>query len=205
MKNFIINKCMSYVKKNNKYSENELKEIKYGLVSIYLTFTKIIVILAISGFLGIFKETLIFMICFNILRTVGFGLHATKSWICWIASIIGFIIIPCISKTLYINIYFLQLTNLLNVLLMFKNSPADTKKRPIVNKKRRIIYKTLSTVFCIIYSFIAVLISNNFITNCLVFSMILENILISPLTYKIFKLPYNNYIDFLKQHPDFTY
>ena len=50
---------------------------------------------------------------------------------------------------------------------------------------------------------IALISKNNFISNCLIFALILENILISPITYKLFKLPYNNYITFLKEHPDF--
>ena len=93
---------------------------------------------------------------------------------------------------------------IINILLIYKWSPADTEKRPIVSKKRREIYKTLSTIIAITFSFISILISNQFISNCLLFSLILENLLISPITYKLFKLPYNNYITYLKKHPDFA-
>ena len=79
-------------------------------------------------------------------------------------------------------------------------SPADTKKRPIINKKRRKIYKILSTIISIIYVLLSVKIENNYIENCLIFSIILQNILISPITYKIFKLPYNNYKEYIKTH-----
>ena len=78
------------------------------------------------------------------------------------------------------------------------------KKRPIVNKKRRQIYKTASTILTIIFSFIAILINNNFISNCLIFSIVMQNCMISPIVYKIFKLPYNNYITFLKEHPEYA-
>ena len=79
-------------------------------------------------------------------------------------------------------------------------SPADTKKRPIINKKRRKIYKILSTIISIIYVILSVIIKNNYIENCLIFSIILQNILISPITYKIFNLPYNNYKEYTKTH-----
>ena len=82
-------------------------------------------------------------------------------------------------------------------------APADTKKRPIVNKRRREIYKIISTILTIIFSFLALLIKDNFISNCLIFSIILQNCMISPSIYKLFNLPYNNYIMFLKEHPDF--
>ena len=87
---------------------------------------------------------------------------------------------------------------------MFKNSPADTKKRPIVSRKRRNIYKFISTISVIIYSFIVIIIDNNFMTNCIIFSIIIQNFVISPSVYKIFKLPYNNYITFLKEHPEYA-
>ncbi len=203
MKKFIINNCMNYIKKYNDYDEGKLKEIEYGLTSIYLTSYKLIIICVISLLLGIFKEVLIFMILFNIIRATAFGLHATKSWICLVSSTIIFIGIPILCKNLNINIYLKTIICVLNIIFIFKNSPADTHKRPIVNKKRRFIYKTISTITVIIFSFIAIVIGNNFMSNCLIFSSILENCLISPYVYKLFKLPYNNYIKFLKEHPDF--
>ena len=203
MKKFIISKCMNYIKKNTEYDDIKLKEIEYGIVSIYLTLSKIIIILILSIILGIFKEVILFMICFNILRTTGFGLHATKSWMCWISSILIFLGIPLLCKYIEFNIYIKIFISILGVIFMLKNAPADTKKKPIVNKKRRLIYKVLSTIFAIIFSISAIVIKNNFLSNCLIFALILENIMISPIVYKIFKLPYNNYITFLNEHPDF--
>lgn len=204
MKKLIINRCINYLRKYKDYTDTELKELEYGLVGMYLTFSKIIVISIIALILGIFKEMLIFMVFFNILRTTGFGLHATKSWICLVSSLIIFIIIPLMCINLNINIYLKAIICILGIILMYKNAPADTYKRPIVNKKRRMIYKAISTIMTIIFSFISILINNEFISNCLIFSIILENCLISPYIYKLFKLPYNNYITYLKNHPDFA-
>lgn len=204
MKKFITNQCMNYIKKNTNYDDIKLKEIEYGLISIYLTLSKIIIILALSIFLGIFKEVIVFMVCFNILRTTGFGLHATKSWICLLSSILSFIGIPYLCKYLYIDNIIKILICIIGIIFIIKNAPADTKKRPIVNKKRRLVFKILSTILSIIFSISAITISNNFLSNCLVFALILENIMISPIVYKIFKLPYNNYITFLEEHPDFA-
>lgn len=204
MKNFIINKCMDYINRNGSFSKDELEKIKYGLVSVYITLTKIIIILLISITFKIFKEVALFMLFFNILRTFAFGLHASKSWQCWISSIISFILIPYLCISVSINKQVILVICLINTLLIYKNAPADTAKRPIVNKKRRLIYKTLSTILSIIYSIVAAITSNNFICNCMIFALILENILISPFTYKILNMPYNNYINFLKKHPDFT-
>ena len=86
---------------------------------------------------------------------------------------------------------------------MFKNSPADNKKRPIVNPTRRLTYKIISTIIAITYVILSIVISNNYIVNCFIFGLIIQNILISPITYKVFKQPYNNYKEFLRLNPDF--
>ena len=204
MKKFIISHFMNYIKKNTNYDDIKLKEIEYGLVGIYLMISKMIIIFLIAYFLNIFKEMIIFTLLYNLIRMTSFGLHATKSWICLISSTLAFIGFPYLCTILNIPLYIKVIIGIFGICLMFKNSPADTKKRPIVSKKRRDTYKMLSTIIVIIYSFIAIISNNNFISNCLIFSIILQNLLISPTVYKIFKLPYNNYIDFLKKHPDFA-
>lgn len=204
MKKFITKKCMDYIKKNTNYDDIKLKEIEYGIVSIYLTVSKIFIIIILAILFGIEKDVLTFMILFNILRTTGFGLHATKSWICLLSSTLIFIGIPILCTYININIYIKMMICIIGIIFMWKNAPADTKKKPIVSKKRRLVYKTISTLLTIIFTICSIIIKNNFISNCLMFAIILENCLISPLTYKLFKLPYNNYITFLKEHPDFA-
>lgn len=202
MKNLIIKNCMTYIKNNTDYNETKLKEIEYGLTGLYLTISKFIVIMIISIYLRIFKEMLIFICLFNVIRMPAFGLHATKSWICLISSILIFIGLPMICMSLRLNNILKVVIGLICTLLMFKNSPADTYKRPIVSKKRRKVYNTISVIISIVFSIISVNINNNFISNCLIFALILENCLISPYVYKLFKLPYNNYITYIKNHPD---
>lgn len=203
MKKFIMTKCMNYIKKNTNYDNIKLKEIEYGLVSIYLTISKMIIILIIAYFLGIFWETIIFSTIYNVLRIPSFGLHATKSWICLIISVTFFIGIPFLVKIIYFPIIIRIIVSIVGIFFMFKNSPADTKKRPIVNKKRRLKLKIMSTILATVFGILSILINNQIIVNYLIISLILQNIMISPVTYKIFKQPYNNYIQFLKTHPNY--
>ena len=146
---------------------------------------------------------IIFLLIYNILRMPSFGIHATKSWICLVTSSILFIGLPIVCLNIHLSISIKIIIGTIGCLLMFKNSPADTKKRPIVSPKRRLTYKIISTILAITFVVLSITIKNNFISNCLVFGLILQNVLISPLTYKIFKQPYNNYKEFLKLNPDF--
>ena len=203
MKKIVINHWMNIIKKYKNFDDVKLAEIEYGLTAIYLTISKLIIITLISLILGIFKEMIMFLIIYNILRIFSFGIHATKSWICLLFSATAFIGLPIICTKIIISNSVKLVAGIIGCLLMLKNSPADTKKKPIVNPKRRIFYKLISTSLSIIYVIISLIINNSFISNCLLFNLILQNITISPITYKIFKQPYNNYKEFLKIHPDF--
>ncbi len=174
-------------------NKNKLSEIIYGLESIYLSFTKTIVIILISVILNIFKETIMLLIFFNILRMFAFGIHAKESWQCWISSSIMFIGIPylCIYTELS-NIYYYILIgfSVLNFLLY---APADNVKRPLVKKHRRIKFKVLTLIVSLIYIILFFNTNDIFIKNTIVYTMLLEVVLIHPLTYRVFKLPYKNY------------
>lgn len=199
MKNKVLNFCMNSVKKNNSYDEEKLEIIQYGLEGLYLLFSKLIIIGILAYFLGIFKELVIFIIIYNIIRMPSFGLHATKSWICLLSSTIIFIGVPLICKYLILITPIKIILGFVLTLLFFKNAPADTHKRPIVNSKRRLTYKIISTVTSIVFVICSIYIKDNFIANCFIFSLIVQNFMISPFTYKIFKLPYNNYKTYLKE------
>ena len=200
MKKFVLDKCMNIIKKNMQYNDTKLEEIRYGLEGIYLTITKIIIISALSIILGIFKEYLIFLIIYSIMRAPSFGIHASKSWICLITSTISFIGFPLLSIYTTLTETMKIIIGAISIIGICLFSPADTIKRPIINKTRRKVYKILSTILAIIYIILSIKINNNFISNCFIYSTILQNILISPLTYKIFKMPYSNYKEYIKKY-----
>ena len=72
-------------------------------------------------------------------------------------------------------------------------APADTKKRPLIYPRRRLVYKIITVIMASIYLVLLFIINDSFIQNTLVCAMLIESVLIHPLTYKIFKLSYKNY------------
>ena len=79
------------------------------------------------------------------------------------------------------------------------NAPADTKKRPIICQKRRLFFKIVSTVLAFIYILISIIIKNQLISNILFMAIFIQAIVISPYTYKLFKLPFNNYKNYITE------
>lgn len=193
MKELVLSKSISLIKQYNSYSINELEKIKYGLEGIYLTFTKLLVIFLIAFAINIEKEIIYVLLLFNIIRFPAFGVHADKSIICLILSIIFFIGLTY----LIINIPLLRIEKLIIcgfcLISFFLFAPADTHKRPIKNAKKRIIWKYFSIFAALLYSIIIVSYSNFKLSNFFLISLIIESIMINPMMYKLLKVPYNNY------------
>ena len=194
MKDAFINNSMNIIHKYYpNYSDVKLAELKYGLLGLYLMITKSIIIFGIAIFLGIFKELLIFTIIYNIIRAPSFGIHAKKSWICLVSSASIFIFFTYLSANISIAINIKIILGIIGVILMYKNSPADTAKKPIVSPKRRRNYKIISTVIAVMFTILSIVIDNDFFANAFILSLLLQNIMIAPTTYKIFGETYDNY------------
>ncbi len=202
MKKKVLDYCINSIRNrnDNKYDEIKLAEIRYGLEAIYLTFFKMIIIFIVALILGIFKEMIIIMLLYNILRTTGGGIHATKSWICLVSSLIVFIGIPYIAINIIFPFEIKILICSLCVIAFFMYAPADTKKRPIIKAIRRKKLKIVTVITSLIYTFLCLYIDNIFLSNALMLSMIIQSVLILPVTYSIFKLPYNNYKNYVVQN-----
>ena len=198
MREYVINKQIGFIQKYNNFDKDKIEIIKYGLESIYILITKTVIVLTVSYFLGLLKETLIFLLFYNCIRTTAYGLHATKSWICLISSLTIFIVVPYFCKIMIMPVYLKILLGIIGIIFILKNAPADTYKRPIVSAKRRKIFKIISTIIAITMISVSLIISNEFISNSLIFALLVECCFVSPTVYKIFKLPYDNYKRFIK-------
>ena len=92
MKKKILNNCIKNIKKNKpELNEEQIEIIEYGLESIYLTITKIVVIVLLSIVLNIFKKTILMILFYNIIRLFAFGMHTKNSTACLFTSISLFI------------------------------------------------------------------------------------------------------------------
>lgn len=194
MKNKLLDNIINSMRKELKYDEIKLKEIRYGLESFYLTISKITVIFIISIFIKTTKELALLFLFYGLLRLTGFGAHAKKTIQCWIISVILFACFPLLIKFLYIPKILSIILSLFLLIFIYKYAPADTEKRPLINKKKRELYKYLSVLICLIYISIIIYTSNQFISNLLLFSILTETIFILPITYKLLNLKYNNYL-----------
>lgn len=197
MKKLFLKKIRTAIKKQYpNYNDDKIDEIMYGIEGLYLTFTKTVVICIIALILGILKELICLLIAFNFIRFFAFGMHASKSSICLIFSSLVFIIFSILCKYIVLPKYLLYILYLLTLAIISIYAPSDTVKRPLIKRKKRIKFKILSIKVVIIYFILTLVSKNNLFINSLIFGLLIECILINPITYKAFKMPYKNYITY---------
>ena len=150
-KKFLDNSIKRIKKSYPEYDEEKLEVISYGLEALYITITKTIVIFGLAILFGVFKETLLIMIFYNIIRTTAFGMHAKESWHCYVISGTLFIGMALLAKYIDINFYVKLIIYVFSAITIFMYAPADTYKRPLINAKKRKTYKILTMFSSLIY------------------------------------------------------
>ncbi len=198
MKEKYLNSTISFITKYKDYSEDEIENMRYSLEGLYLTFTKLIVIFTLAIILGIFKEVIILLLLFNIIRFTGFGFHAKTSLECLITSTLLVIGLPYLILYLEPNKWIMFSLGLMSLIVLAVFAPADTVKRPLPNKKKRLYRKIGTIVIASTFIILSLIIKNNTISYLLITSLIIESIMVSPLIYKIFGQPYRNYLNYKK-------
>ena len=193
MKKKFIQASINILKNSGKYSSDDIEIIIYGLEGIYLTITKMIIIFLISFVLGITKEVFLLLITYNIIRSQAFGIHASKSIYCLISSLIFFVGGAMICKYIMLPLWLMIVIAILCDICLLLYAPADTHKHPIINLKKRKKFKFLSFTFGLIYTFLIIYYYGQDITNYLLFGMLEAVLMILPVTYSTFKMPYDNY------------
>ncbi len=192
MKKVVINNLYNMILKYNNYSEENKEKLLYGLEGLYLTISKLIIIVILAVVLNIEKDVFITLILFNIIRYTGFGFHAEKSYQCLITSTLFFIGCPLLFNYIVLDKIFIDCIFAFCIFSYILFAPADTVKRPFRDKKLRLIRKLVTIGIAIIY-YICFLKFDYSIGKLFIIALLLESIMINPLFYKIFKQPYDNY------------
>ena len=193
MKKKFLDYAVKILQSNKNYSDEQIEVILYGLEGIYLTITKIIILFALAFLLDCVKEFILLLIAFNIIRSQAFGIHANKSIYCLITSTIMFIGGALICKYCVFPFWMIVTVSVLCNICLLLYAPADTYKHPLVNKKKRKRFKYVSFSLGVIYTVFIIFLKDSILTNYLFIGMIEAVIMILPITYRTFKLPYNNY------------
>lgn len=182
MKYKVVDYFFLKIKNHNKdLDEIKLEELRYGLLGLYTLITKTSAIIVLSVIFGFFKEFIIFLLFYGLIRGVGYGTHAKSNLMCWIFSTVLLLGIPYVFSLLVFN----NISKSIIWSLCFINflifCPADTAKRPMINKLRKLKFKLTILLLSVIY--LVLIFKLNSLSNLILAAMVLEAILTNPLGY----------------------
>ncbi len=200
MKEKFVNSSISFISKYQECDDLKLKRLKYGLEGIYSLIVKISIVLVISILTKTTIETLLFILFYAGIRTFSFGWHAKSNLACWITTILVYNIILLLIINMNFKNYIGYLILGLSLISMILWAPADTPKRPLIRKEARRKSKILSITVVIIYSIIYLFTNSKALKSIILYALLIQTVLINPLTYKITNTRFNNYKYYKKTH-----
>ena len=176
--------------------------IKYGLGLIIGELPKMFLLFVIAWLFGIFKYALISFAIILPYKLVSGGVHLKTH----IGCILGTSLLYCgnvfISK--YINIpdiknqiIFSAIILIFAIIMISLYAPADTENVPILRKKERAKKKIISYIIVTSMIIISFFVKDKVISNMFRVGVLLQSIMISKLTYNIFKVKFG-YLEYIK-------
>ena len=198
MKKKFIESSLDLIKSKKEVDNLDEKRLRYGLEGFYNTYTKFMVMLILSIIFGIWREYLLLILDYSSLRLYGFGIHMETTFQCWVTTVPLYIgsclVIKYFNFPLQISLL-LWLCGFISFLIF---APADTPKRPLIHKEKRVRAKVLSLIILLTYFLIFNAVESQMIKEVILLGVILESVSINPLIYKLFNMQYNNYKYFVK-------
>lgn len=193
MKEKVVNNLFNFILKNKNLNDTETKKIKYGLDGLYSLITKLIAVFILCIFTNTLYEYILLLFFYALIRTYSFGLHASSSLICWIYTITIYVGGSLIIKYIHVNEITLLIIWLLSFISFVMWAPADTPKRPLIRANQRKKQKIKTCAIAIMYLIFLIFIKVTIIQNSIALSLLVQAIMINPLTYKITNTTFNNY------------
>jgi len=185
--------CVKFISKNLVKSNEELEEIDYGIQVILINIFKLTILFLSAHFLGILSNTIIAVISFTSIRIFASGVHASSNLKCTITNMILFIGNAYLSMQIILNKYIIICIFILSLILIIIYAPADTEDRPLISIILRKKLKIYSIIITLLIGIVILNCNDHIFLNIIIFSLLEESFLITPIAYYIFNRKYNNY------------
>ena len=199
----ICDKLMKRIRAKMPEVDDERAEvIKYGLELIIGELPKMFLLFIIAWLLGIFKYALISFAIILPYKLVSGGVHlkthigcilGTSLFYCGNVFISKYINIPDIKNQIIFSAIILTFA----IIMISLYAPADTENFPILRKKERAKKKIISYIIVTTMIIISFLVKDRVISNMFRVGVLLQSIMISKLTYNIFKVKFG-YLEYIK-------
>lgn len=175
-------------------TEDEVEILKYGIEVIFMNISKLLVIYIIAFLSGYLLESLFVTIIFGFIRSFSSGLHVKGFFKCLIFSALIFIFIIFAKPFFDLQLSIKLIIAILVLIGIYIYSPADTEEKPYLDKDNRKKLKISALILSSIYLVIWITSALGDYSNYFITTLIVQLVLISPVTYKILGRRYKNYL-----------
>ncbi|SFU39924.1 accessory gene regulator B [Clostridium sp. DSM 8431] len=193
---YIAKKLTIYIGNSLNLNIKDLEKLYLGIMVILLNLSKITIVCIFAFLIGIFKETVILLGMFSVIRLSAAGIHLKSNFQCTIACLVMYLGGAFLAVNYPINIRSVLLIIFILLIILYKYSPADTENRPILGKKHRKELKIRTIKSSLILVAINVVFLNSIILNLLMYAFFIQTICVIPFTYRVFGMKYNNYKEY---------
>ena len=178
----LANRIADYVVRNDQTADQEV--LAYGFGLLLMSIATYLTALTSALILGVFREMLIAMAVYMLMRfTIG-GSHANHRAICFIVYTGTLYLCIFLAATLSLNVYAVMSLYLVNVILLIMYAPGDTVKQPMVRWRQTRKVAGLLILSCLfIASFL--LRSMRIETNILLLMSTITCVFLHPFIYRI--------------------
>ncbi|HEX3043507.1 MAG TPA: accessory gene regulator AgrB [Bacillota bacterium] len=172
---------------NPEMTDEEYETIAFGFYVLISDLIKLVSIMIFALILGLFFYTAVMILSFGAIRCFMGGVHAKTWWGCMGACLVLFLGIPGLAC------YFSKapawlistVTFVVTLVIIHFYAPADHENKPVINLSRRIWLKKRAYLVLTLMFVIAGFIVKQPYSNIIMFSALIEAILILPPVYKL--------------------
>lgn len=190
--NAISCKIMNYISSHVKTKE-DFDKAYYGVQIIIINISKFIILFAAAMLFNTTKNSFLILIFFSLIRIHASGIHLDSSLHCNIFNLTVFVGGSFLVNHVVLTNKLILVISLISLIIILLYAPADTQKRPIINKNLRKLLKIKSGAIVLILSCVSIYITNYILKNIIIYSIIIQCICILPIVYKLLGKGYRNY------------
>lgn len=174
-------------------NQKELERIEYGLASFFITFPKLLGLIALAVFINQFIDNFFLYylathVSYGLVRSYAWGLHCRTDLFCFINGLLLLFGIASIGVFYPLPPYFLLILWGVSFRLLYLYAPADTEARPLRSQNlRKKLRRKLLVVVSLLFIMTLVNIHNAYST-LITLGVFGESLYTTPFMYKLFKL-----------------
>ncbi|KIJ87059.1 MULTISPECIES: accessory gene regulator AgrB [Staphylococcus] len=132
-----IDNFAKQLQQRNNLDRIEYLKMRLGMQVVVNNFFKTIVIYGVSLLCHMFLYTLTVHLTFFLIRHFAHGAHAKNSLLCYIQSVIYFVLLPWIVGYVQVSSLIMYTLALVGLIIISIYAPSATKKQPIPERLRR--------------------------------------------------------------------